>query len=73
MEQELNKYGIVKTINTALSGSNLLGSLLGGNKTSVNSGGLSTLASEQLVNGMFNIVEDYEIENSKSILGVLGK
>lgn len=73
VEQELNKYGIVKTINTALSGSNLLGSLLGGNKTSVNSGGLSTLASEQLVNGMFNIVEDYEIENSKSILGVLGK
>ncbi|KQS92132.1 DUF4197 family protein [Chryseobacterium sp. Leaf394] len=73
VEQELNKYGIVKTINTALSGSNLLGSLLGGNKTSVNSGGLSTLASEQLVNGMFNIIQDYEIENSKSLLGPLGK
>lgn len=73
VEQELNKYGIVKTINTALAGSNLLGSLLGGNKTSVNSGGLSTLASEQLVNGMFNIIQDYEIENSKSLLGPLGK
>ncbi|KQT18426.1 hypothetical protein ASG31_06800 [Chryseobacterium sp. Leaf404] len=73
VEQELNKYGIVKTINTALSGSNLLGSILGGNKTSVNSGGLSNLASEQLVNGMFNIIEDYEIENSKSLLGPLGK
>lgn len=73
VEQELNKYGIVKTINTALSGSNLLGSLLGGNKTSVNAGGLSTLASEQMVNGLFNIIEDYEIENSKSLLGPLGK
>lgn len=73
VEEELNKYGIVKTINTALSGSNLLGSLLGGNTSSVNAGGLSTLASEQLVNGLFNIIEDYEIQNSKSLLGPLGK
>jgi len=31
------------------------------------------LASEQLVNGIFNIVEDYEVQNSKSLLGPLGK
>jgi hypothetical protein len=73
VDEQLNKYGIVKSINTALSGSNLLGSLLGGNKTSVNAGGLSQLASEQLVNGMFNIIEDYEQQNSKALLGPLGK
>lgn len=73
VEEELNKYGIVKTINTALSGSNLLGSLLGGNKTTVNAGGLSTLASEQLVNGMFNIIEDHEKQNSSSLLKPFGK
>lgn len=73
VEQELNKYGIVKTINTALSGSNILGNLLGGNKSNVNAGGLSVLASEQIVNGLFNIIEDHEKQSSSSILGSLGK
>lgn len=73
VNEQLNRYGIVKSINTALSGSNLIGSLLGGSKTQVNAGSLGQLASEQLVNGIFNIVEDYEIQNSKSLLGPLGK
>jgi hypothetical protein len=74
VDEQLNQYGIVKTINTALSGSNLLGSLLGGgSNNNLNAGGLSQMASEQLVNGMFNIIEDYEIQNSKSLLGPLGK
>jgi hypothetical protein len=73
VDEQLNQYGIVKSINTALAGSNLLGSLLGGNKTMVNTGGLTQLASEQLVNGMFNIIENYEVENSQSLLGPLGK
>lgn len=73
VDEQLNQYGIVKSINTALAGSNLLGSLLGGNKTTVNTGGLTQLASEQLVNGMFNIIENYEVENSQSLLGPLGK
>ncbi|WP_172278955.1 DUF4197 family protein [Chryseobacterium sp. LAM-KRS1] len=73
VDEQLNRYGIVKTINTALAGSNLLGNLLGGNSNTVNSGGLSKLASEQLVNGLFNIIEDYEIKNSKALLGPLGK
>ncbi|MBB4804912.1 hypothetical protein HNP38_000184 [Chryseobacterium defluvii] len=73
VDEKLNQFGIVKTINTALSGSNLLGSLLGGGKNTVNAGGLSQLASEQMVNGLFNIIEDYEHQNSKSILGPLGK
>ncbi|WBV57984.1 DUF4197 family protein [Chryseobacterium daecheongense] len=73
VDEQLNRYGIVKTINTALAGSNFLGNLLGGNSNTVNSGGLSKLASEQLVNGLFNIIEDYEIKNSKALLGPLGK
>lgn len=73
VDEKLNEYGIVKTINTALSGSNFLGNLLGGNKNTINSGGLSQLASEQLVNGLFNIIEDYEHQNSKSLLGPFGK
>lgn len=73
VDEKLNEYGIAKTINTALSGNNLLGSLLGGSSTNVNTGGLSKLASEQLVNGLFNIIEDYEHQNSKALLGPLGK
>ncbi|CAH0198128.1 DUF4197 family protein [Chryseobacterium sp. Bi04] len=73
VDEKLNEYGIVKTINTALSGSNFLGNLLGGNSNTVNAGGLSQLASEQLVNGIFNIIEDYENQNSKALLGPFGK
>ncbi|MDP9961787.1 DUF4197 family protein [Chryseobacterium lathyri] len=73
VDEKLNEYGIAKTINTALSGNNLLGNLLGGNTSNVNAGGLSKLASEQLVNGLFNIIEDYEHQNSKALLGPLGK
>jgi hypothetical protein len=73
VEEQLNQYGITKSINTALSGSNLLNGLLGGGKTTINSGGLSQLASEQLVNGLFNIIEDYEVQNSSSLLGPLGR
>ncbi|RXM50501.1 MULTISPECIES: DUF4197 family protein [unclassified Chryseobacterium] len=73
VDEKLNEYGIVKTINTALAGNNFLGSLLGGNQNTVNAGGLSQLASEQLVAGLFNIIEDYEHQNSKSLLGPFGK
>ncbi|MDH6254334.1 hypothetical protein M2347_004061 [Chryseobacterium sp. H1D6B] len=72
VDEQLNQYGIVKTINTALAGNNLLGSLLGGKTAAVNAGGLSQMASEQLVNGLFYIIEDYEKQNSKAILGPLG-
>ena len=75
VDEKLNEFGIVRTLNTALSGSNLLGSLLGnGNGTSLSTtGGLSKLASEQMVNGLFNIVEDYEKQNSAELFKVLGK
>lgn len=73
VDEKLNEYGIAKTINMALSGNNILGGLLGGSNSNVNTGGLSKLASEQLVNGLFNIIEDYEHQNSKALLGPLGK
>lgn len=72
VEQELNKYGIVKTINTALSGSSLLGNLLGQNTSTSNASGLSKMASEQIVNGLFNIIEDHEKQNTSSLLGSFG-
>lgn len=72
VEEKLNQFGIVKTINTALAGNNLLGSIFGSN-TTTNASSLSMLASEQMVNGLFNIIEDYEKQNSKAILGPLGK
>ena len=59
VDAKLNEYGIVKTINTALKGNSLLGALTG-NQTTTASSSLSSLASEQLVNGLFNIIENYE-------------
>lgn len=70
VDEKLNEFGIVKNINLALKGNNLIGSILG-NKNSANlsQGGLSQLASQQMVNGIFNIIEDYEAQNQNSILG----
>ncbi|KQR91467.1 hypothetical protein ASG01_13930 [Chryseobacterium sp. Leaf180] len=72
VEQELNKYGVTKTLNTALSGSNILGGLLGGTRNEVNSGGLSMLVSEQLVNGMYNIIRQTEEESGDEIKRAVG-
>lgn len=74
VDEKLNEFGIVGTINTALKGSNILGSILGGGTSSLDqAGGLSRLASEQLVNGLFNIIEDYEQQNSIMLLDALQK
>lgn len=70
VDEKLNEFGIVRTINLALQGTNLLGGIFG-NSTSANQSGntLSRLASEQMVSGIFNIVEDYEVQNQSTILG----
>ncbi len=76
VDEKLNQFGITKSINTALAGSNMLGSLLGGqSSSSVDTSGnfLSKMASEQLVNGLFNIIEDYEKQNSAQLYQSLGK
>lgn len=70
VDEELNKVGFISTINTALKGSSLLDSFLG-TKTSTDGSALSRLASEQLVNGLFNIIEDHEKKNSQELYKVL--
>ncbi|MBW8360349.1 MAG: DUF4197 domain-containing protein [Weeksellaceae bacterium] len=71
VDEKLNEFGIVRTINTALQGTSLLGGLFGNQSSTGNLGsnGLSKLASEQMVNGIFNIIGDYEKKNQSSILG----
>lgn len=74
VDEKLNQFGIVGSINTALQGSNLLGTLFGNsNSSNLGNGGLSTLAAEQLVNGLFKIVEQHEIQNHESIYKMMPK
>lgn len=75
VDEKLNQFGIVKSINTALQGSNLLGTIFGqGSSTNLSAtGGLSKLASEQMVNGLFNIIENHEEQNAVSLYQALGK
>ena len=76
VDEKLNEFGIVKTINSALSGTNLLNSLLGGKpsgNSSLQTGSLSNFATEQMVNGLFNIIEKHEQDNKSSILSALKK
>ncbi len=74
VDEKLNQFGIVKTLNTALTGSNILSSLFGGGSNAkLTNSSLSTFASEQMVNGLFNIVEDYEKQNTASLLDGLIK
>lgn len=72
VDEKLNEFGIVRSINLALQGNNLLGGILG-NQTTTGSTSLSRLASEQMVNGLFNIIEDHEKQNSIQLLDALQK
>ncbi|WP_234110439.1 DUF4197 family protein [Chryseobacterium sp. R2A-55] len=71
VDAKLNEFGIIKTLNTALAGNNILTTILGGQNTSVTSG-ISNFASEQMVNGLFNIIQHHEQQNSTQILNALG-
>ena len=73
VDAKLTEFGIVKTLNQALAGSNILGTILGGqNSGSSVTGGISKFASEQMVNGLFNIIESHEQQYSTQILNSLG-
>lgn len=73
VDAKLNEFGIVKTLNQALSGSNMLGSILGGqNTTNVATGGISRFAAEQMVNGLFNIIQHDEVQNETAIQNSIG-
>ena len=72
VDAKLNEYGIVRSVNLALQGNNLLGGLLGNqNSNSSASLSLSNLAAEQMVNGLFNIVENYEKTNPENPMNIL--
>lgn len=71
VDAKLNEFGIVQSLNTALKGSSILGSILGNSNTTSVTGGISKLASEQMVNGLFNIIQNHEQQNSSQILNSL--
>ena len=72
VDSKLNEFGIVQTLNSALSGSNILGSILGGqNSNNAITSSLSNFAAQQMVNGLFNIIENHEQQNSNAILNSL--
>ena len=74
VNEKLNQFGIINTINTALSGSNLLGSLLGQNNSqNLATNGLSNFATQQLVNGLFNIIQKDEVDNTAMIKNSLNQ
>lgn len=68
VEAKLNEFGVVKSLNSALAGSNLLGGLLGGQSTTTMTTGISRLASEQMVNGLFSLIQNHEQQNANTIL-----
>lgn len=72
VDAKLNEFGLVSSLNSALSGSNILGTLLGGqNSSSSLTGGISRFASQQMVNGLFNIIQSHEQQNASTIMNSL--
>lgn len=73
VDQKLNEFGIVSSINMALQGNQILASILGSNSAMSATSPLSRLASEQLVNGLFKLVEQHEQQNSIQLLDAIQK
>ena len=72
VDAKLNEFGLVSSLNSALQGSNILVSILGTqNSTNSLTGGISRFASEQMVNGLFNIIESHEQQNATTIMNSL--
>lgn len=67
VEAEMNQYGIAQTVNTLMQGLNGLGNLLG-KQNNTQKFQLSHLATEQLVNGIYFLIEKYENEERKDLL-----
>lgn len=72
VDAKLNEFGLVQSLNSALSGTNILGSIFGGqNSNNLATSGISNFAAQQMVNGLFNIIESHEQQNSSTILNSL--
>ena len=72
VDAKLNEFGLVSSLNSALQGSNILGNILAGqDSTNSLTGGISRFASQQMVNGLFNIIESHEQQNATTIMNSL--
>ncbi|MGA9211659.1 DUF4197 family protein [Kaistella sp.] len=72
VDAKLNEFGLVQSLNSALSGTNILGSILGGqNSNNLATSSISKFAAQQMVNGLFNIIENHEQQNANTILNSL--
>ncbi|WP_027376354.1 DUF4197 family protein [Kaistella palustris] len=72
VDAKLNEFGLVQSLNSAMGSTNILGSIFGSQGTSNSiTSGISRFASQQMVNGLFNIIENHEQQNSSAILSSL--
>lgn len=72
VDAKLNEFGILQSLNSALSGSNLLATIFGGqNSNNMATSNISNFAAEQMVNGLFNIIQSHEQQNFNTILNSL--
>ncbi len=72
VDAKLNEFGLVQSLNSALSGTNLLGSILGNQNTAnIATNGISKFAAQQMVDGLFNIIENHEQQNANTIMNSL--
>lgn len=72
VDAKLNEFGLVQSLNTALAGTNILGSIFGGQNTNnLATNAISNFAAQQMVNGLFNIIENDEKSNAATILNSL--
>ena len=72
VDAKLNEFGLVQSLNSALSGTSILGSIFGNqNNTNLATNGISNFAAQQMVNGLFNIIENHEQQNANTILNSL--
>lgn len=72
VDEKLNQFGFVGTLNNALKGSSILGNILGNQNQNITGSSISQLASEQIVNGLFNIISNYEQQNADKINQTIG-
>lgn len=73
VSEKLNQFGLVNTLNSALTSTSILSNIFG--NTNGNSGvlnNISALASQQMVRGLFNIIEEHENQNRDQLVKAVG-
>lgn len=70
VDEKLNEFGLVNKLNSVMRGNQLLGNLFGNNNSPATDK-ISELASQQIADGLFILIEEYEKNNKKGIIGAL--